>query len=208
MFVAYTAKSATCSHLVLCLPAQVTGSTGTGKTALVESLRSRVKTDYFVSGKFNLMKRMTPYAAIVDALTALARELREEDEHRRGILRERLGPEATEVIARCVPAMKEILMDDGGGDKKKKLAARRQSQKPGSTESRNQFNFAFRSLLRRICEVNGKALVLFIDDLQCECEFRGGECNSSYRGCINANLTNQFSLVPRIIQGQMQHRSN
>ncbi|KAL9182917.1 hypothetical protein ACHAXT_004196 [Thalassiosira profunda] len=148
--------------------ALVTGSTGTGKTALVESLRSRVKTDYFVSGKFNLMKRMTPYAAIVDALTALARELREEDAHRRGILRERLGPEATEVIARCVPAMKDVLMEEEGkeGDKKKKLAARRQSQKPGSTESRNQFNFAFRSLLRGICDVNGKALVLFIDDLQ------------------------------------------
>ena len=60
----------------------VTGQPGIGKTALVQETYKPVtrQRGYFVSGKFDLLQRNIPYAALIQALSALMRLLLTESE--------------------------------------------------------------------------------------------------------------------------------
>jgi len=134
------------------------GSSGTGKTALAQTLndRARKRNDYFVSGKFAMGQRSIPYAAIVEALAELSEQITDRDEI--FALRDELGEEMSRVIARIVPALarKDILS----------LTAFSDNEGRSPSPSRAQFNFAFRSFFRHLCERNNKTCILFIDDLQ------------------------------------------
>ena len=135
----------------------VHGDSGVGKTALVGSLRDRVlkRGDFFISGKFDLTKRSSPYAGIIEALSELPGQMQQQGEQTQS-----LGEELTNVMLRCVPTLGVLF---GENDMDDMLPSQL-----GTSDSKNQFIFAFRSFLRHICEGAGKVMVLFVDDLQCE----------------------------------------
>ncbi len=142
-----------------------------GKSALVESLRNRVmkRGDIFLTGKFDLIKRNIPYAALFDALSELPEQIEEKNIENGGAIREKIGLTLCKVIVRCIPSLWPVLFP--GEDQPAETEDsryRRLSQMIGSAESRNQFNFAFQMFIRSLCEVDDSILVLFIDDLQCE----------------------------------------
>ena len=145
----------------------VHGDSGVGKTALVGSLRDRVlkRGDFFISGKFDLTKRSSPYAGIIEALSELPGQMQQQGEQTQQ--KRRMGEELTNVMLRCVPTL-GVLFGENDTDS---VSHRSQDMLPsqlGTSDSKNQFIFAFRSFLRHICEGAGKVMVLFVDDLQCE----------------------------------------
>ena len=145
----------------------VHGDSGVGKTALVGSLRDRVlkRGDFFISGKFDLTKRSSPYAGIIEALSELPGQMQQQGEQTQQ--NKSLGEELTNVMLRCVPTL-GVLFGENDTDS---VSHRSQDMLPsqlGTSDSKNQFIFAFRSFLRHICEGAGKVMVLFVDDLQCE----------------------------------------
>ena len=153
----------------------VHGDSGVGKTALVGSLRNRVmrRGDFFISGKFDLTKRSSPYAGIVEALSELPGQMQQnkgeetQKSSRNGLLRQSLGEELTNVMLRCVPTL-GALLGENDTDSVSHLSQDLPPSQLGTSDSKNQFFFAFRSFLRHICEGAGKVMVLFVDDLQCE----------------------------------------
>ncbi|MCY2989278.1 MAG: AAA family ATPase [Planctomycetota bacterium] len=63
----------------------VAGSSGVGKTALVQELRRPVlaRNGFFIRGKFDQYQQSIPYFAFRQALTELCRELQSADQPRR-----------------------------------------------------------------------------------------------------------------------------
>ena len=125
-------------------------------------LRVRKRGDFFLTGKFDLKDRSTPYAAIIAALEQLPDQLNDPE---MGVkLQRKIGREVCNVVANCIPALRKMLFAEGGGSRPKGES----DSQAGSVEGRHQFNFAFRTFMRKLCEENGKIMVLFIEDLQCE----------------------------------------
>jgi len=92
----------------------VAGYSGIGKTSLVNEVHKpivRLK-GRFVSGKFDQLERSTPYAALLQALRGLVRQVLAESEPRIAALRERLalalGPNAS-VVAAVIPELELLL---------------------------------------------------------------------------------------------------
>lgn len=141
----------------------VTGNSGAGKSALVENLSTRVKKrgDYYISGKFDLLERSMPYSALIDALSDLPKQMEGDIG---GELQQKIGRDVCGVIVNLVPALKEVMFP---GEEDVDLPET-EHHNMGSVESRNQFSFALRTFIRKLCEEDGKNMVLFVDDLQCE----------------------------------------
>jgi len=136
----------------------VAGYSGIGKTSLVNEVHKpivRMK-GRFVAGKFDQLERSTPYAALLQALCGLVRQVLSESEARIGALRERLalalGPNAS-VVAAVVPELVLLLGP----------------QPPAPTlspaEAQNRFNYVFESFLAVFARPE-HPLVIFLDDLQ------------------------------------------
>lgn len=136
----------------------VSGSSGIGKSALVQQLRQPIaqRGGFFVSGKFDQLQRTGPFAAPIAALRGLARQLLSEPAPRLAAFRERLvaalGPNG-QVLIDVIPEIEHIIG----------------SQPPvaelGPIETQNRFYLVFRSFVR-VVAVRSAPLCIFLDDLQ------------------------------------------
>lgn len=139
------------------------GNAGSGKTALAEVLRSRLRCDkagLFLSGKFELGKCQEPYAVFVSAFTQLVSELTGAKGHSiegsllrliRHIVVE-TSPKEAQVLTNIIPALKQLF---GSGCEKVETSG---------TDALHQFQLSFCKFCRSIATV--APLVLFFDDLQ------------------------------------------
>ncbi len=136
----------------------VSGFSGVGKSVLIHELhRPIVKhRGYFVSGKFEKLKKDEPYSAIIQAFTGLARQILAEDEAKIGVWRERilsvLGPNG-KIVTDIIPLFELVI------GKQKDLEVL------GPVESQNRFRFTFQEFLK-VLAAKEHPLVIFLDDLQ------------------------------------------
>jgi len=135
----------------------VTGPSGTGKTALAQTLRPLVEKSggYFLSGKFDQLERNENYYPIVQAFTGFVHVLLERDEETIEAMKKILTPltETQRMVTDMIPSLEQIV-----GSK---------SSKPDTkgAESNKRLVFAFRQFVKAICSPECP-LVLFLDDLQ------------------------------------------
>ncbi len=136
----------------------VTGYSGIGKSALVNHIHKPIvhQQGYFISGKFDQLKRDIPYAALSQAFQDLIRQLLSESEKflqtwKEKIL-EALEPNA-QIIIDVIPKLEQILG-------KQPLV-----EQLGVHEAQNRFNLTFQKFIR-VFSQKEHPLVIFLDDLQ------------------------------------------
>jgi len=135
----------------------VSGASGVGKTAFVRKLYEPLarKRGFFLSGKFDQLKRDIPFAPIAQAMQDLVQYLLTESEAQISSWKVRLEQELGSnlaLIALVVPKI-ELLV---GPQKKVQL---------NSTEESHRFRAAFRQFIK-VFALAEHPLVLFLDDLQ------------------------------------------
>jgi len=135
----------------------ITGPSGMGKTAVVQSLFGPLteRHGYYIEGKFDQVRR-TPFSAVVAAFRALVTELLGESEERLARLRNdlaaALGPNS-KVIVDVIPQVELIT---GPPPPVTEL---------GAAETTSRFERVFRSFVRVFARPQ-HPVVLFLDDLQ------------------------------------------
>lgn len=136
----------------------VGGYSGVGKTALVSEVHQPVtrQRGYFVSGKFDQLRRDVPYASILQALRGLLRQVLTESqakvEARRTLLRAALGAHGGVLI----PVLPELEVLIGPQPAVPEL---------GAAETRSRFHRAIGHFVQVFAQPE-HPLVLFLDDLQ------------------------------------------
>ncbi|MFZ5892978.1 MAG: sigma 54-interacting transcriptional regulator [Myxococcota bacterium] len=141
----------------------VSGGAGVGKTALLESLRTRVhqRDGYFLAGKFDVIERSQPYSALRQALSDFVQELAHERAQQRSELlselRSSLGQNAR-VLTELVPALQPLLGEVALGEV---------SPLPtlGPLETQNRLALSLGRLLSLLARPHAP-LVIALDDLQ------------------------------------------
>lgn len=136
----------------------VSGYAGIGKTALVSELYKPITHEkgFFISGKFNRLKRDIPYSTIVDAFQSLIISFLSESEEQLANWKERLNNalgKNGQLVVDIIPQLELII---GKQDPVTALPP---------LESQNRFKMTFEKF---IGVLSGKEhpLVIFIDDLQ------------------------------------------
>jgi diguanylate cyclase (GGDEF)-like protein len=136
----------------------VTGSSGTGKSALVHEVHKPLteKRGNFVAGKFDQYQRDVPFYAWTQALEAFCRLLLKEDEASIALWRERITAalgNIGKVITDVIPSIELIIG--------------KQPEVPplSGEQALNRLNYAFGNFLEAICQQE-HPLVIFIDDWQ------------------------------------------
>ena len=136
----------------------VSGNPGIGKTALIHEIHMPVieRKGYFISGKYERLRRDVPYSAIIQAFQVLVRQILTEGEERitywkKSIL-EAIGPNGG-IITGVIPEIELIIGE--------------QPEVPevGSEESQNRFNLVFKKFVG-VFTAQARPIVLFLDDLQ------------------------------------------
>ncbi|WP_427159444.1 AAA family ATPase [Aliinostoc sp. HNIBRCY26] len=136
----------------------LSGYSGIGKSALVNEIHKPVtsKRGYFITGKFDQLKRDIPYAAITQAFQDLIRQLLCESEARLKIWKEQilasLEPNA-QIIIDVIPQLEQI------------IGKQPAIEQLGATEAQNRFKLFFQKFLR-VFSTEQHPLVIFLDDLQ------------------------------------------
>ncbi|HPR04669.1 MAG TPA: AAA family ATPase, partial [Deltaproteobacteria bacterium] len=136
----------------------VTGEPGIGKSALVGEVSNPIvgKRGYFISGKYDQLRRSVPYSAIIQAFHGLAGQLLTESEERiqewRKKLYAALGPNG-KIITDIIPEIE--------------LIVGRQPDIPeiGPEETQNRFHLVFKNFVKVFAD-GSHPLVLFLDDIQ------------------------------------------
>lgn len=177
----------------------VAGYSGIGKSALVNEIHKPItrQKGYFIAGKFDQLKRNIPYAALIQALQELVKQLLTESEAElqlwRQKLLETLGNNG-QIIVDVIPEVE--------------LIVGKQPAIPqlGPTETQNRFNLVFQNFLRTFAQKE-HPLVIFIDDLQwadlaslklLELLMTNDECQ--YLSLIGAYRDNEVSAAHPLIQ--------
>ncbi|MDM8541373.1 AAA family ATPase [Desulfococcaceae bacterium HSG9] len=136
----------------------IAGYSGIGKSVLVKELNRLLtkKQGYFISGKFDQLRRNIPYSALVNAFAGLVQQLLTETEARLSQWKDQilttLGPNG-QVIIDVIPEIELI------------IGAQPPPPQLGPAESQNRFNFVFQNLLSIFCQPD-HPLIIFLDDLQ------------------------------------------
>jgi len=136
----------------------VTGSSGIGKSALVQELHKPVTAQrgFFLAGKFDQLQRNIPYSALVIAFTGLIRQLLGETEVKIKQWKEKIlkavGSNG-QVMINVIPELELII---GPQPYLAELAA---------IETQNRFNLVFQNFTGVFCSQE-HPLVIFLDDLQ------------------------------------------
>lgn len=136
----------------------VAGYSGIGKSSLVHEIHKPIveKRGYFVSGKFDQLKRNIPYAPFVQALEGLIQQFLTESEGSVRAWKEKilmaLGPNCG-VLSEILPTLSKII-----GQQPSVLPL-------GPTETQNRFIFVFQSFIEAVAS-HDHPLVIFLDDLQ------------------------------------------
>ncbi|MBD2490788.1 AAA family ATPase [Aulosira sp. FACHB-615] len=136
----------------------VSGYSGIGKTALINEIHKPItrQRGYFIQGKFDLLQRTTPYAAITQAFQHLIHQLLSESEitlknwqHK---ISTALGNNG-QIIIDVIPELDKI------------IGKQPPIEKLGATEAQIRFNLFFARFIGIFCQKE-HPLVIFLDDLQ------------------------------------------
>lgn len=136
----------------------ISGYPGTGKTALTRELdRSIVeKQGYFLSGKYEQLRKDVPLSALIQTMMALVREMLSESQRNiavwKDLILNAVGPNG-QILTNIIP---EIALIIGEQPDVPEL---------NSAESRNRFNFVFERFMQAIARPD-HPVVIFLDDLQ------------------------------------------
>jgi len=136
----------------------VSGYSGIGKSAVVNEVSKPITRSkgYFISGKFDQLKRNIPYASLIQAFNSLLRQLLTESAVSLEIWRTKiltaLGTDG-QVIADVIPEVELI------------IGKQPEVPEVSPTEAQNRFNRVFKEFLRVFAQKE-HPLVIFLDDLQ------------------------------------------
>jgi predicted ATPase/signal transduction histidine kinase/tRNA A-37 threonylcarbamoyl transferase component Bud32 len=136
----------------------VSGYSGIGKSVLVNEVNKPIthKQGYFISGKFDQLKRNIPYASLIQAFAYLMRYLLTENNEKIEIWRYKilsvLGTNG-KVIIDVIPEVELI------------IGTQPEVAQIGATESQNRFNHVFKEFIQVFTQKE-HPLVIFLDDLQ------------------------------------------
>jgi predicted ATPase/signal transduction histidine kinase/CheY-like chemotaxis protein len=172
----------------------VSGYSGIGKSSLINEIHKPIVSQqgYFISGKFDQLKRNIPYAALIQAFQDLIQQLLTESTDKIAIwqtkLLEAFGSSG-QVIIDVIPEVEQII-----GSQPDVLQL-------GYTESQHRFNRVFQQFIHIFCKPENP-LVVFLDDLQwadsaslklIQSLFTNG--NSQYLLVIGAYRDNEVSVT-------------
>jgi predicted ATPase/signal transduction histidine kinase/tRNA A-37 threonylcarbamoyl transferase component Bud32 len=136
----------------------VSGYAGIGKSCLVNEIHKPIirQRGYFISGKFDQLKRNIPYAALIQAFQELTQQLLTESPEKilkwKQKLLEAFG-DIGQVIIDVIPEIEKI------------VGQQLPVPQLGATESQNRFNRVFQNFIQVFTQKE-HPLVLFLDDLQ------------------------------------------
>ncbi|HKO93379.1 MAG TPA: serine/threonine-protein kinase PknK, partial [Polyangiaceae bacterium] len=136
----------------------VSGYSGIGKSSLIRELHKPITgaLGYFVSGKFDQLDRSLPYAALLQAVRGLLRQLLAESDQRIQDWRQRLlgalGSGAA-VLAEVLPELTQVIGPQAPAPELDPQGAQ------------NRFKFVFAQFIQAVASVR-HPLVIFLDDLQ------------------------------------------
>lgn len=136
----------------------VSGYSGIGKSSLVNEIHKPIvgARGYFISGKFDQLKRNIPYASLIQAFQELIRQLLTESNEAiatwRAKLEAALGANG-QIIIDVIPEVEKI------------IGLQPAVPSLGATESQNRFNRVFQQFIRVFTQPE-HPLVIFLDDLQ------------------------------------------
>ncbi|HEY8100718.1 MAG TPA: AAA family ATPase [Burkholderiaceae bacterium] len=136
----------------------VTGYSGIGKSSLVQEIRAPIigRRGYLLSGKFDQLKKSTPYSAIIQALDGFLKQILTESEEQlqnwRAEILAALGNSA-QVFVELLPRLEQII------GKQPEVGA------ANPAEVQNRFNAMLQRFLRMLAKPEHPA-ALFLDDLQ------------------------------------------
>lgn len=136
----------------------VAGYSGIGKSALVQEVHKPIveKRGYFVSGKFDQYNRKIPYASLIQAFRALARQLLTESPERLAGWKQKLLGALGPNIQVLIEVLHELELIVGKQPPVPELPPR---------EAQNRFNLVFERLFGVFCDPE-HPVVMFLDDLQ------------------------------------------
>lgn len=136
----------------------VTGPAGIGKTALVMEIQKTVvaRGGFFISGKFDRLRKDIPYEPLIHAFRKLIRQLLSHSHEAVGFWKQHLIHALGANGQLIVDVIPEIELIIGPQQPLSGLPA---------VESRNRFNLAFQQFVRVFAAKN-HPLVIFLDDLQ------------------------------------------
>ena len=146
-----------------CKMVLVTGPAGIGKSALVREVQSAIlknqATDqrrYFISGKFDQLKKSVPYAPLIQSFQELIRQILAESDAEVSIWKEKLlkalGPNGR-VMIEVIPELELI------------IGPQPEIPTVGPVENINRFNYVFENFIKTFA-AKDHPLVIFLDDLQ------------------------------------------
>ncbi|MBF0396311.1 MAG: AAA family ATPase [Desulfobacterales bacterium] len=136
----------------------VAGYSGIGKTAIIQEVLKPLvrKKGYFISGKFDQLRRDLPYASLIQAFTGLIQQILTEKEERISLwknkLLEQLG-DSGKVITDVIPELELI------------IGKQQDVMKLAPAEAQNRFNLIFQRFVKAFAQEE-HPLIIFFDDLQ------------------------------------------
>lgn len=136
----------------------VTGYAGIGKSSLVQEIREPIlgRHGYLLAGKFDQLKKSTPYSAVIQALDGFLKQILAESEEQLQDWRAKILAALdinAQVLVDLLPRLQQIIG---------KQAA---VSKVSSVEAENRFNSVLQNFLKMLARREHPA-VLFLDDLQ------------------------------------------
>lgn len=171
----------------------ISGEAGIGKTSIVNEVYKlkSVQNGFFLSGKFNKLRRSIPYSGVVDALRSLVKQILESSPDRLAFWKEKivtaLGANGR-LIVDVIPELETIT---GHLPPMEKLE---------SIESKNRFVYTFIKFTRIFGKAN-HLLVVFLDDLQ----WADTETFKLINSIITDDAVKSFLLVGAYRQEEISH---
>jgi predicted ATPase/signal transduction histidine kinase len=146
-----------------CKMVLVSGPAGIGKSALVREVESAIlkspathQKRYFISGKFDQLKKSVPYAPLIQSFQELIRQILAESDAEVSIWKEKLlkalGPNGR-VMIEVIPELELI------------IGSQLEVPTVGPVENVNRFNYVFENFIKTFASKE-HPLVIFLDDLQ------------------------------------------
>lgn len=136
----------------------ITGSSGTGKTALAQFMKEKIKTSrgIFLQGKWDQFQTLQPYAPFISAFTEFVNAIIKQGDERMTDMKARIE-HATDsnyrLLTDMIPALNKILT--GNTD----------CSSARSAESQIRFKLIFKKFIKAISSAESP-IILFLDDIQ------------------------------------------